>query len=503
MSRIADLYIRVSTDEQAEKGYSLRSQRAVLEKYCDLNGIKIRKIFTEDHSAKTFNRPEWKKLLIFIKKSKRESDLLLFTRWDRFSRNTSDAYQMIALLKKLNIEPQAIEQPLNLDVPENKMILAVYLTTPEIENDRRGMSTKAGIRQAKKEGRWTGPAPLGYINKTREDGSKYISQKSPEAEILKWVFDQLEKDVFSGEQILIAAVEKGLKCSKNNFYSLIKNPMYYGKVIVPKFKDEAEELVDGKHKALISKEQFDKVQDIMSGRAKVHGMETSVPVQMPLRGFLQCPKCPRKLTGSAPGAKVTRIYYYHCNSKCGSRFRADKVNKDFIAYLGSYRLKGKFRSLFQIAINDAYLNQMKDILEHKKKISSQLQVLNFRVDQAREMLIKGTMDSSDFRHIKTESTLMQTQLKAIQDDIKKKNKLTLDIDTITQKALQLVEHLDLLFETGEIKEKRILLGNLYRSRINYLGKTFDNDFDRIGWNLLYHPLAVEINLPTVKDPSIE
>ena len=40
---------------------------------------------------------------------------------------------MIGLLAKLGVEPQAIEQPLDLSVPENKMMLAIYLATPEIE----------------------------------------------------------------------------------------------------------------------------------------------------------------------------------------------------------------------------------------------------------------------------------------------------------------------------------------------------------------------------------
>jgi len=42
--KIADLYVRVSSDEQAEKGYSLRSQQDVLTKYCELNGIRIRRL---------------------------------------------------------------------------------------------------------------------------------------------------------------------------------------------------------------------------------------------------------------------------------------------------------------------------------------------------------------------------------------------------------------------------------------------------------------------------
>ena len=131
--KIADLYIRVSTDEQADKGYSQRSQEDVLRRYCEYNNIKVRNTVFEDHSAKTFIRPQWKNLLADLKKHKGKVDLLLFTKWDRFSRNASDAYYMISVLKKLGIEPVAIEQPLDTSVPENKMMLAVYLTAPETE----------------------------------------------------------------------------------------------------------------------------------------------------------------------------------------------------------------------------------------------------------------------------------------------------------------------------------------------------------------------------------
>lgn len=63
----ADLYIRVSTDEQADKGYSQRDQEERLKKYCENNQIKIRRVIFEDHSAKTFNRPEWIELLLDLK----------------------------------------------------------------------------------------------------------------------------------------------------------------------------------------------------------------------------------------------------------------------------------------------------------------------------------------------------------------------------------------------------------------------------------------------------
>ena len=170
MKRIADLYVRVSTDEQAEKGYSQRNQEELLRKYCSINGIQIRDVIYEDHSAKTFNRPQWKKLLVNLKKNKNKIDLVLFMKWDRFSRNAGDAYQMINLLRKLGVEPQAIEQPLDLAIPENKMMLAFYLAAPEVENDRRALNTFHGLRRARKEGRYMGMAPYGYDNKITEDG---------------------------------------------------------------------------------------------------------------------------------------------------------------------------------------------------------------------------------------------------------------------------------------------------------------------------------------------
>lgn len=94
--RITDLYIRVSTDQQADKGYSQRNQEEVLRRYCDMNYIQVRKVVYEDHSAKTFNRPAWSKLLADLRKSKGKSDLIIFTKWDRFSRRRTTGYRTAA-----------------------------------------------------------------------------------------------------------------------------------------------------------------------------------------------------------------------------------------------------------------------------------------------------------------------------------------------------------------------------------------------------------------------
>ena len=126
-------HIRNISDESVVEQWSenCSDQEECLKKYCEINSFQVRKVIFEVHSAKTFNRPQWAKLLIDLRKHKGQSDLILFTKWDRFSRNAGDAYQMISTLRRLGVEPQGVEQPLDLSIPENKMMLAFYLAVPE------------------------------------------------------------------------------------------------------------------------------------------------------------------------------------------------------------------------------------------------------------------------------------------------------------------------------------------------------------------------------------
>jgi len=147
----------VSTDEQAEKGYFQRNQEEVLCRYCEIKPKQVGIVCYEVHSAKTFNTPVCSKLLINLRKNRGQADLILFTKCDRFSCNAGDACYMINLLNRFGAEPQAIEQPLDLSIPENKMMLAFYLAAPEVENDRRSLNIIHKQSRGQKEGRWVAP----------------------------------------------------------------------------------------------------------------------------------------------------------------------------------------------------------------------------------------------------------------------------------------------------------------------------------------------------------
>ena len=94
----AILYCRVSSDEQA-KGGSLKYQADALKRYCESNGIEVVDIYREDYSAKTFDRPEMKKICKkFLRKRKEvDADGLLVLRWNRFTRDASDGWDYISV----------------------------------------------------------------------------------------------------------------------------------------------------------------------------------------------------------------------------------------------------------------------------------------------------------------------------------------------------------------------------------------------------------------------
>jgi len=463
----ADLYIRVSTDEQADKGYSQRNQEEILRKYCEINKIEVRKVIYEDHSAKTFLRPRWQELLAELKKTKgRHSDLILFTKWDRFSRNAGDAYQMMNLLNTLGVEPQAIEQPLDLSIPENKMMLAIYLAAPEVENDRRALNVFHGMRRARKEGRWMASAPIGYINKTAENGRKYISPKEPECSILKWCFEKLATCEFSTEQIWKVARDKGLKCGKNNFLIAVRNPVYYGKITIPKYKNEDSYLVQGQHEPLISERLFNDVQDALDGRKRKPGIKIMSIEELPLRGYLLCSRCSRVLTGSASKGRNQYYYYYHCSTQCGCRYKADIVNEAILMELKKYSLAPEFKELCLGILMDVYNQETNGTKDDRKSVLRQIDEQNEKLRKARELMLTSRIEPEDYTLIKREIEVLVNKLEAKLTDFAVN---PMRLDDFLVKAVDTMTNIVVLYQNSDNEGKRAIIGSMFPEKLHFDG----------------------------------
>jgi len=487
--QIADLYIRVSTDEQADKGYSQRDQEERLQRYCGLMDIKVRKVIFEDFSAKTFNRPAWKELLADLRKTKgRHSDLVLFTKWDRFSRNAGDAYQMIALLKSYAIGVQAIDQPLDLSVPENKIMLAVYLATPEVENDRRALNVLQGMRRARKEGRWVSTAPIGYINKCDEWGKKYIEPHEPQASLVRWSFEKIAEGHFSSENIYWQAKKKGLSCVKANFFTMVRNPVYCGKIRIPKYKDEEANVVPGLHEPLISEYLFYKVQNMLDQRGRHKGVyrkrgtTLAAPEFLPLRGFLVCPVCGDHISGSPSKGRSRYYYYYHCKSKCGWRYKAEVVNDAFDKELERVGVKPGMEEVIKDFLVERYHQQVTAKTDGRKALVDQLSLWTDKLQKARTHLMNEVIDAADYRMIKTECDLQINQLESTLNKIRTKHKTP---EGLIQQGVTTLSSLKTMWSTDDVERKRNIIGSIFIEKMSFDGSTFRTGRVNEGAKVMY------------------
>lgn len=466
--KTAYLYIRVSTDEQKRKGYSLPEQEDRLLKYCQFNNISVKGIYREDFSAKDFNRPQWKKLISTIRKNKSEiSSNILFVKWDRFSRNIEYAYEMIGILRSLNVSALAIDQPIDFDIPESSVMLAVYLAIPDAENGRRALNTSNGIYRAKLLGRYPGKAPLGYINLTSVDGKKYIAPKFPEANIIKWAFGQLAKSSFAIEEVRRMACIKGLKCSRSNFWKLIRNPAYCGIIAVPPRNNEEQQLIKANHKPLISEELFQTVQSIINTKRRIKGKTDELKTIFILRGYLNCPACGRKLTGSFSKGATKKYAYYHCIGKCGVRFRADLLNTTYEELLKQICLASRTIDLFKLVLENVnattekakYLNQQRSLID---QIEEHEQVIS----KARRLLISGKIEIDDFYFFKGE---YQNNSMILKDELEKVNLELSLIETSEKGTDWSLEHIFYRFKDFSLNDKKYIINLLSPVNINAHG----------------------------------
>jgi site-specific DNA recombinase len=86
----AIIYLRISTDRQSN--YSIEGQQMHIRSWCERNNVEIIDVFTDEgFSARNFDRPDYKRLDIFIKQHYRTVDYLVVNSFDRFSRDAGEA----------------------------------------------------------------------------------------------------------------------------------------------------------------------------------------------------------------------------------------------------------------------------------------------------------------------------------------------------------------------------------------------------------------------------
>ena len=420
--------------------------------------------FRDDYSAKTFERPGFKNLRSFCKKNKKEINFLLFLKWDRFSRNTGEAYSVIKEFHNQGIEVNAIDQWMDFENPDNKLMLAIYLAAPEVENDKISIRTKAGMRRAKKEGRWVGTPPLGY-SASRDEEDKPIAKPNKKAPIVKRLFEEIAKNERPMEEIRIGMNRKGLNCGRAQIHNLLRNPFYIGRIHIGAWKDEKETVVNGIHEPIISVALFYEVQDVLASRSRPITRNNIHNQELPLRGFLKCSKCGSNITGSRSRSQNGNyFYYYHCQNGCKERFRADIAHKKLSDLLDSIEFDDRISNIYKSILKEVYDRNVFQSKSRKIKVSEQINTTNVKLEALAEKWIENEIEKEVYQRLERKYLNRLVELREEQKNSTTQNS---DFENYLNYGLYLLKDISSYYDSSTQSAKHKMLGSIFDKKLEF------------------------------------
>ncbi len=470
------LYTRVSTEDQA-KGNSPQFQLSYLEDYCKRNNYEVKKVFPEDYSAKTFKRPKWAELTEFCKNNKRDIDLVLFTRWDRFSRNFREALHQIDYFSNLGIEINSAENPLDISNPDNKFLIAFYLVAPEVENDKISKRTKEGTHAAQVAGKFTNKAPKGYKNVQYSDKDRKIIPHESEVSIIKYAFAELSKGVKSIEYVRHEINTKGLKIGKSAFPELLKNQVYIGKVQVKAWEKNPAYWTDGIHEAIIDVDTFWKVQEKHFGGRESPKLCRAADPDFYLRKFLTCPKCGGILTACYSKGNGGYYGYYKCPHCNRFNSNATNANRKFVEYIRQLKPKESVLALSEEILNDMKKERRADITKEIEKLKGDLIIEDQRLEYIDIRLMDGDINPADFQRMKNSIEIRKGKVKMHLASLRPQN---IDVEKKLGHAINVIRNMDEVLASGRAEHKILLIGSMFPEKILFDGENYrTNSYNKV------------------------
>ena len=280
---------RVSTKEQ-EEGHSLSAQLNRLHDYCNRRGLDIIQEFTIVESSTRGERPEFQKLIAFIKKQPHKVALVC-DKVDRLQRSFREVPTLENLRKSDKLVLHFISENQILDSnANNSQIMAYQIFVMMAENYTNCISdnVKRSFEKKLKDGTILAAAPVGYLN-TTISGVKTVIIDPERGYKVRQLFQQYASDVISIRDMVEYAKSIGLKYKNGNYLSrsqihnILHNPFYYGYMRVKG------KLYPHIYEPLITKDLFNRCNKISIKR---HGQtQAKAKKKFLLSGIVRCAHC--------------------------------------------------------------------------------------------------------------------------------------------------------------------------------------------------------------------
>ncbi len=400
--KIAGLYIRVSTEDQAREGFSLPEQEKRLRAMCEYKGYEIYKLYKDAGiSAKTGNyRPAFEELLQDIRDKKCNTIVVL--KLDRLTRSVYDMEGIMKFLDENNAYLDCANEEINTTNSSGKMVARLLTTVSQNEIERTSERTKVGLAGAIKEGHIPARAPLGY---------KHIDKKLVPDPLTKDIVIRIYNLYFEGKSYYnIATIfneEKVL--GKTNWCDtgilrIIANEVYKGDYVHGKrtnhptyYKDVVEPIV--------SKELWESCQ-VQKKKNQKNYMRTQTYIFLQK---LKCPKCGRILAGGASHKiKSDKWYFYYRCENCKNNIHENKIEEHIKTLLADILE-------YDNVVNEFFLPVLKSKVDDPKiELENELKKLNNKKERIRKAYIDELFTEEEF---KQESKLIENQIEIINSKI--------------------------------------------------------------------------------------
>ncbi len=324
------LYARKSSEDDERQAMSIDSQIKEMSDLAQKEGLIVKEIRKESHSAKeSGQRPVFKQLLSEI----REGAFTGILTWapDRLSRNAGDLGQLVDLMDQGKLTNIKTFTQGFADTPSDKFLLMILCSQAKLENDQKGVNVKRGIRAKCEMGWRPGMPPLGYFNRAF-NGIKDILVDPERGPFIKELFGRVAGNGDSGRTLKRWFDKKGLttragkKVTLSMVYLMLKNPFYYGEFEYPIGSGN---WYKGKHTPLITKDIFDKVQKQLEVPRKAKWSSKGFA----FKHLMKCANCKASVVGEEKFRKrlsgeVRHHIYYHCSRSVDYSCKEKYISED-------------------------------------------------------------------------------------------------------------------------------------------------------------------------------
>jgi site-specific DNA recombinase len=176
-----------------------------------------------------------------------------------------------------------------------------------------------------------------------------------------------------------------------------------------------------------------------------------------------------QLTGSASKGRNSH-YYYHCVSSCGCRFKTENANSLFIRELSKYVPKPGMSNLYVTTLKEEFSKKTNSKQSESKQILFQIDELNKRLKNAREMFADEKLDAEDYNELKKDCS---NKIIILEAKLSGSSLVEKGIDGLLNQAIGNLSKLETLYNEGTIAQKRKIFGSIYPEKLVFDGFNFE------------------------------